>query len=220
MAQNPNAGHSVPDLVPVEEFFAGVDALDSVLFDLPHEIPELPDITSVGPKVDVRELETPVGQTWFRISDTIKEHFDSVAAANHEFGPDVHDPVFVRAGYPNLSEPVSTIEVTLKPSGSIFVESMYFVGEMSWPYLMGSEEGLETPVLYAAAIAAGLTYSSIAVVSGQTQLSYHQGLASNSAIGDVHTRLEEIRDESEKSDSEQALDTILDLIKERPEWVL
>ncbi|WP_206750535.1 hypothetical protein, partial [Halorubrum sp. SP9] len=61
-----------------------MDALDSVLFDLPHEIPELPDITSVGPKVDVRELETPVGQTWFRISDTIKEHFDSVAAANHE----------------------------------------------------------------------------------------------------------------------------------------
>jgi hypothetical protein len=85
---------------------------------------------------------------------------------------------------------------------------------------MGSEEGLETPVLYTAAIAAGLTYSSIAVVSGQTQLSYHQGLASNSAIGDVHTRLEEIRDDSEKSDGEQTLDTILDLIKERPEWVL
>ncbi|WP_049982441.1 hypothetical protein [Halorubrum sp. BV1] len=220
MAQNPNVGHSVPDLVPIEEFFAGVDALDSVLFDLPREIPELPDITSVDSSVDVRELETSVGQTWFSISETIEEHFDSVAAANHEFGPDVHDPVFVKAGYPDFSDPVATIEITLKPSGSIFVESRYFVGKMSWPYLMGSEEGLESPVLYAAAIAAGLTYSSIAVVSGQTQLSYRQGLASNSALGDVHTRSEEIRDDSKESDKEQALDTILDLIKERPEWVL
>lgn len=220
MAQNPNTHHSVPDLVPVDEFFAGLDALDSVLFELPHEIQELPDVSSVDSTVDVRELDAPVGQTWFTISETVKEQFDGVAAANHDFGPEVHEPVFVRAGYPNLSEPVSSIEITLKPSGSIFVESTYFVGNASWPYVMGSEDGLETPVLYAAAIAAGLTYSSIAVVSGQIQLSYHQGLASNSAIGDVHTRLEEIQDDSEGTVNEQALDTLLDLIKERPEWVL
>ncbi|MDF9745029.1 hypothetical protein [Natrinema salsiterrestre] len=220
MTQEADVENSAPDLPPVDEFYSGLEALDSTLVELPQDVPEPTEITTTESPTDVRETETPVGETWFTVSETVREHFSGLSAANHEYDPQSNEPLYLRAAYPDPSEPATTIRVTYKPSGTLFVEAKYYIGLASWPYYLGTNEGLSIPVLYAAAIAAGLNYSSVAVATGQTQLSYHQGLAVNSAVGDVHERLEDLRDDTEESTSENTLDKFLALVKDRPEWTI
>lgn len=209
----------VPELAEVEEFYDGLDALDTALFELPQDIPALADDFGIEPGSDIRETETQVGQMWFEVSELVKDCFSGLSAADHELEPETNKPLYLRAAYPNPSDPVVTVRVTYNPSGHLFVESQYYIGHMSWPFYMGSNEGISTPILYAAAIAAGLNYSSVAVATGQTQLGYHHGLVINSAIGDTHARLEDLRDDSDGSE-EELLDSFLDLVKDRPEWTI